>query len=441
MPHSHNPLSSRLSADKRALSIALVVVMLSSVLQFSAGIVAHSSVLRVEALHSLLDGLTVIISLISVFVASKSPNHRFTYGYGRAEILSALVSVGALALLCVKLFVEAIERLKDVLSDTKSRIHVEGRVVMIAESVALSCNIFIALVLSRGAGPSLNLKALRAHVIADSVENMVVLFAGFLMWLNPRLSIIDPVLTIVIVVVIVVLNWGIASESINALMQAAPESISPLIAGVNKVVGVETVGDVHVWTLTSGSVMGSVEVEVEGHGGWDELERVDNDVRVVLERNGVDKATVQIRRRRLNGHAESGGNKSHSTHDHSTCTGHTHGDHDHGSHVHHHVSNYHAHTHGHNVRGAHAHNHDHHTHGHAHGHGDDHSHSDNHDHTTHGHGHAHNHDGSHVPHHVHSEHERASDDSTVGETIDGHEMPGYQQPDSLLRDKTLVDTV
>lgn len=232
-------------------------------------------------------------------MASRAPTAKFTYGFSRAEVLSALVSVVALALLCVKLFVEAGERLIHVVRGSSAQIHVEGNVVFLAEAVTLTCNVFVACVLMRRGQASLNVRALRAHIIADSIENLVVLFAGFLMWVMPALSIIDPILTLLIVIMIVILNFGIAQESVAVLLQGTPkgldvkESIEGRVALVE---GVVEAKEVHVWTLTSGSLVGSAMVYVDDEVvrmGFAGIEKVQKEVAKVFADAGVDDVIVQ----------------------------------------------------------------------------------------------------------------------------------------------------
>jgi cobalt-zinc-cadmium efflux system protein len=303
--------------------------------QLVAGAVASSSALVAEAVHSALDGLTVVLSLVAVIVASRPPTARYTYGFARAETLSALVSVSALALLCVKLLVGAIRRL----TSTSPPPPVSGVVVFVAECVTLASNLVMAWVVTRGSsraarhihrsgfiqasteepGPnlefdpdieaaanvdadgeeaSLNMRALRAHIIADSLENVVVLLAGAVMWAMPSLSLVDPLVTVVIVGVLVWANAGIVWEAVSVLLQAAPRGAdgNAVASALSRVKGVASCGPVHVWTLTSGRVVGTAVVLVWPGEGASGIERVRTDVRRVLNRMGVSETTVEVRR-------------------------------------------------------------------------------------------------------------------------------------------------
>lgn len=237
--------------------------------------------LKVEAIHTALDGVTIIISLISVVVAAKPSNSTYTYGYARAEVVSAFISLLALMMLCAKLFISGVRRL------VKGGGHVEGKVVFIAEGITLMANVTMAIVLSKGGSSSLNIRALRAHIVADSIENLFVLIAGGVMWAFPLLSFIDPLLTVVIVLFIVIMNSGIARETVRALLQGGAEGVDlkRLRIKIKEVEGVVKVGRVHVWTLTSGIYVGSAVV-------YGRIVR--KDVEAILREVGCVDVTVAV---------------------------------------------------------------------------------------------------------------------------------------------------
>lgn len=290
MPHSHS-LETRLQSDTRSLKIAFSILCLTFVLQLMFGIVAHSSALMVEALHTALDGLTVVISLVSALISRRKATKRMSYGYARAEVLSAMLSVLALALLCVKLFAAGVKRLWNIYKG--ERIEVDGSLVALAESVTLVSNVGMALVLARGtSSKSLNLRALRAHIIADCIENVVVLVSGIIMWKIPKFAILDPALTVVIVGVIVVMNIGIGKETLSTLMQSAPKGVVEGIADdLVAMDGVTGVRRLHVWTLTTGCLVGSVVVIVDDHVRHRDVKK---QVEEVFAQYGVENVTIQI---------------------------------------------------------------------------------------------------------------------------------------------------
>lgn len=265
--------------------------------QLAGGLLVNSSVLEAEAIHTALDGLVLVVSLLSISLAERRAAPRYSYGYGRAEVLSALVSVLALALMCVQLFAGALRRLAAHAVGGAAANMRRGQAVLAAEALTLVNNVLIASVLARSSS-SLNIRALRAHVIGDSIGNIVVLAAGAAMWAYPSAAILDPLLTIVVVLAIAVMNVSLARETLEVLMQAAPNGLDPpsVAKKVRALPDVRAVHNVHIWTLTSGVVVGSLKVEVDDAvRDRADFERVESDVELLLNGIGVHQTTVQVR--------------------------------------------------------------------------------------------------------------------------------------------------
>lgn len=238
-----------------------------------------------------------MLSLISTIVAGASATSQYTYGYGRSEILSALLSLIALGVLCVKLLMRALGRIYELIwSKNPAPGPVNGKIIVFAEAITLIANISMALMLSRqNTSQSLNIRAVRAHIIADSFENMVVLTAGILIWLFPKQYWIDPCLTVLVVALLFSLNWRIAREIVEVLMQAAPpgivELIQPKILKMRKVLRVPKF---HVWTLTTGMVVGTTRVATEHDTQVNDIERIRKDVSMLMKQSGVDEPCVEV---------------------------------------------------------------------------------------------------------------------------------------------------
>lgn len=297
LPHGHG-LSSRIASDRHSLQLACCILLVSLTAQLLAAKIVQSSVLEAEAVHTLLDGLVILLSLLSISLAAWPASARYSYGFARAEVLSALVSVLALALMCGHLLVRGVRALPDAWRAASMGVGVsKGKAVMLAEGITLVNNVLIAGVLSRNA-ESLNVRALRAHVVGDSVGNVVVLLAGGAMWLHPRLAILDPVLTIVVVVAIVALNVGLARETFEVLMQAAPAGMeAPVLEkALKNIRGVKRVADCHVWTVTSGVVVASVKLVMdETVVDRSHFQSLQEQAESILRDAGADRVTVQVR--------------------------------------------------------------------------------------------------------------------------------------------------
>lgn len=293
LPHGHS-LNHRLLADTHTLSLALAILACTVLLQALFALFSSSSALFAESLHTCLDGLTVFLSLIAARVSRRRPTPSKPFGYARTETLAALLSVSALALLCLKLLLTSLRSLADMAHHAP----IHGNLVVLAEALTLASNIIMAALLSRQPDPSLNLRALRAHVIADSVETSLVLIAGGVMWAVPSAAIIDPLLTFTIAVLLAYFNYPIAREAFTVLLQASPPAFdsNACRARIFRIPHVAAVPVLRAWTLTCDVWVGDVVVVVLGGPDmrFSEVDDVRRAVKTILMDEGVTVATVEV---------------------------------------------------------------------------------------------------------------------------------------------------
>eukprot|EP00186_Timspurckia_oligopyrenoides_P002300 CAMPEP_0182450078 /NCGR_PEP_ID=MMETSP1172-20130603/38762_1 /TAXON_ID=708627 /ORGANISM="Timspurckia oligopyrenoides, Strain CCMP3278" /LENGTH=313 /DNA_ID=CAMNT_0024647569 /DNA_START=172 /DNA_END=1110 /DNA_ORIENTATION=+ len=226
MPHGHS-FSSYSGADSRLLTLALVITLLSAAGLAIGGVVSHSHVLLVEALHTAIDSVSVILALLAASIARWKPTSSASFGYARAEILAGLTSVAGLLVLSAVIFSRAAGEVFRwlVRYQSPAEIQVKGGVVVVTILVSLVLNVLCTIILSFDSEGNINTRAARAHAIADASENLVVLVAGVIIWWKPAWQIVDPVLSIVVVCLILVLNFGILHEACRILMEFAPENL------------------------------------------------------------------------------------------------------------------------------------------------------------------------------------------------------------------------
>lgn len=149
MPHAHG-LHDSIKADKRSHYIACVIFCITFLVQIGSALWIDSSVLIAEVVHTALDAMLVIMSLVSIQLRERAPTSRYTYGIGRAEVLSALLSVLSMVFMIAKLMIGATPKTMT-LSPTSAVLAMKkGRVVLLAEAITLVNNIFIACALAAG---------------------------------------------------------------------------------------------------------------------------------------------------------------------------------------------------------------------------------------------------------------------------------------------------
>ncbi|MCB8914205.1 MAG: cation transporter [Thermoleophilales bacterium] len=243
--HSHG-LGSYRGADRKALLIAALLTGGFMVAEAVGGVVTGSLALLADAGHMLSDSFSLFLALFAVSIAARPATAKRTFGYKRAEILAALVNGVLLVLVSLWVVYEAIGRLDD-------PVEVMGGGMMAIAVLGLIINVVAFLVLWKGGGESLNVRAALRHVLGDLLGSVGVIIAAGVILLTGWEP-IDPIVSILISILIVASAWSVLKESVDVLLEAAPKGIDTQEVGMAMagVAGVEQVHDLHIWQITSG---------------------------------------------------------------------------------------------------------------------------------------------------------------------------------------------
>jgi len=215
-------------------------------LEVAAGILAGSIALLSDAAHMATDAGAIALALAAVRLAARPPSGAFTFGLGRAEILSAQLNGAALLVLAGVVGFEAARRLLDPPA-------VEGGLV-IGVGVAGACvNLAAAWALSRAERRSLNVEGARQHVLTDLYASLAAALSGVVV-VAAGWRAADPVAALFVCLLLLRSGWGLLRDSGRILLEGAPAGIDPERVGRALVAqpGVAQVHDLHVWEVTSG---------------------------------------------------------------------------------------------------------------------------------------------------------------------------------------------
>ncbi|MFD3373635.1 MULTISPECIES: cation diffusion facilitator family transporter [unclassified Streptomyces] len=244
------------AAYRGRLRVALWITLTVMVVEIVGGIVANSLALVADAAHMATDALGLAMALLAIHFASRPPSGNRTFGYARAEILAALAN--CLLLLGVGGYVlyEAIQRFVTPAETEGGLTAVFGLIGLVANMVSLS-------LLMRGQKESLNVRGAFLEVAADALGSLAVLVSALLV-LTTGWQAADPVASIVIGLMIVPRTWKLLRETLNVLLEAAPEDVdmAAVRSHIRALPGVEDVHDLHAWTITSGLPVLSAHVVV-----------------------------------------------------------------------------------------------------------------------------------------------------------------------------------
>ena len=281
--HSHAPAP---DADRRWLSVALGLIVAFMVVEVVAGLLADSLALLSDAAHMLTDAGSIALALFAARLAARPPGGRFTFGLGRAEILSAQVNGASLLVLAGVIAWEALQRLGDPPD-------VDGAIVLVVGLAGAGVNVGAAWALSRAERRSLNVEGARAHVLTDLYASLGAAVAGLLV-LTAGFERADVIVALLVAALMVRSGFSLLGQATGVLLEAAPRGLDPQAIGHALAAhpGVREVHDLHVWEVTSGFPALSAHVlvppDADCHARRAELEHL------LIERFGIQHATLQV---------------------------------------------------------------------------------------------------------------------------------------------------
>ncbi len=281
--HSHAPSA---DADRRWLTAALALILAFMAAEVVAGLLASSLALLSDAAHMLTDAGSLALALVAARLATRPPSSRFTFGLGRAEILSAQINGASLLVLAGVIVVEGVRRLADPPD-------VDGAIVVVVGLAGAAVNVGAAWCLSRAERQSLNIAGARAHVLMDLYASLGAAAAGAVVLLTGA-AVADGIVALLLAALMLRSGWQLLRDSGRVLLEGAPAGIDPdavgrALAGHR---GVCEVHDLHVWEVTSGFPALAAHVLVrpgaDCHGLRRDLESL------VHERFGIHHTTLQV---------------------------------------------------------------------------------------------------------------------------------------------------
>ena len=265
-----------------ALAINAAMLLVEAV----GGVLTGSLAVLADAGHVLSDVGAIALALFAAGLAARPAGGRMTFGYQRSEILAALVNGLLLVVVAIVIGYAAIGRLGDPPS-------IDGGGVLGLGLLGLTGNVAATVVLARGERADVNLEGVLRHSAADALGSIGVVLAGVVV-LAGGSPVVDPIVSLVISLLILLSSWRLIKEPLDVLMEAAPAGIDVDLAGAEICAeeGVLSVHDLHIWTVTSGFGALAAHVVVATDCNRD-LVRARIEL-LLHERFGIDHTTLQM---------------------------------------------------------------------------------------------------------------------------------------------------
>jgi cobalt-zinc-cadmium efflux system protein len=238
-------LHTHAATDRGPLVVALVLIAGFMLAEVVVGALAGSLALLADAGHMLADVGAIAAALWAWHLAARPAQGSWTFGYKRAEILSAAGNGVLLLVVAAVIAVAAIRRLINPPS-------VDGLPMVVVAVVGVVVNLAAVSVLARGQRSSLNVEGAFQHILTDLYGFLATLVAGLII-LAAGFNRADAIASLFVVALMLRAAWGLLKASLRILLEAAPEAVD--LADVRSHLleppHVRDVHDLHVWTVTS----------------------------------------------------------------------------------------------------------------------------------------------------------------------------------------------
>ncbi|KKM74593.1 hypothetical protein LCGC14_1398800 [marine sediment metagenome] len=265
MGHHHDHPHMDPDSGDRRVTIAIWANGLLTVAQIVGGILSGSLALIADALHSFSDMAPLIIAFAARKIARRPADEHMTFGYGRIEIVAALINYTTLILVGFYLIYEGAMRMIE-------PPEVQGWMVVIIGAAALAIDALTALLTWSMQKNSVNIRALFLHNLSDALASFAVIVGGSLI-LMYDLRWVDPAITIGIALYILYLAFTEIGGPIRTLMLGFPPDIDGHSV-IETICGIEEVQDVHhihVWQMQEHAIALDCHVVIT-EKGWQQLE-------------------------------------------------------------------------------------------------------------------------------------------------------------------------
>ena len=256
--------------------------------QVVGGILSGSLAMIADALHNFSDAASLGIAALARRIARRPADSDMTFGYGRAEVVAALINLTTLIVIGLYLVYEAILRFFDPQEVT-------GWLVIVIAAVALVIDLATAALTYTMSKTSVNIRAAFMHNLADAMGSLAVILAGALIWAFGW-TWVDPAITLLIAGYILWMAWSEIGGVIRILMLGSPPRMAPenVLATAEAVEGVAGLHHAHLWQMDEHQAALQAHMVIET-GAWAEADAIKQTVKARLEEaHGLTHVTLEM---------------------------------------------------------------------------------------------------------------------------------------------------
>ncbi|MCZ8516824.1 cation diffusion facilitator family transporter [Paenibacillus filicis] len=288
------------SRSRKTLWITLILTSFFTIVEIIGGILSNSLALLSDSAHMISDVLALGLSMIAIYLATRQPNARFTFGFLRFEIIASFLNGLALAIISIGIFIEGIRRF--ITPEV-----INFKLMLVIASIGLVVNLVLTLVLSRSMKEEENLNVQSAlwHFLGDLLSSVGVIISAIVIYFT-GIQWVDPLISMVIGGIIFIGGAKIIRESYLILMESVPEkfNLDQIRKDIAAVEGVEDVHEMHLWAISTDHYSLTAHVFIDDKIQPFCIILAINET--LKDKYGIEHSTIQMEEANIHPHGEYG---------------------------------------------------------------------------------------------------------------------------------------
>jgi|SRR5690348_819563 len=284
--HAHDHFE-KLTNVNAALLIGIVLNSLFVVVEAVIGFSIDSLSLLSDAGHNLADVGSLALSLLAFRMLKIKPNNKYTYGYRKTTILASLVN-GVILLISVGAIVyAAIQRFSNPPA-------LPGKTIALVAGIGIIINFVTAFMFLKNKDSDLNIKGAYLHMLADGLVSVGIMAGGIIIYFT-QLYWIDPVFSLIIVIVILSSTWSLLKESLALTLDAVPKDISveEIKRNAEDLDGIKNLHHIHIWAMSTTENAMTAHMVIDQCDNVSRIKEIKNKLKHRLEHMNIQHITLE----------------------------------------------------------------------------------------------------------------------------------------------------
>ena len=283
--HHHHSMAADNGQMRKILWTAIILNLLFVGVEAGMGLWQNSLSLLSDAGHNLSDVFSLVLVVVGLHLVQLHSNKHYTYGYKKSTILISLANALLLLLAVGVILAESVHKLREPAA-------IDGAVISWTAGVGILINGLTTILLMRGQKGDINIRGAFLHMAADTLVSIGVVISGLIIS-HTGWFIIDPIVSIVIAIVILVSTWELLRDSMRLALDGVPEGIETeeVMQAMQETEHVTDVHHLHIWAMSTTENALTAHVVIDDEH---ETVAVRKALKEALREHGITHATIEI---------------------------------------------------------------------------------------------------------------------------------------------------